>query len=58
MPRHLPPPWKAEKIAGGFVVRDANGQAVAYVYSRMTETDAMQAKVLTEDDWFTLVGRG
>jgi hypothetical protein len=30
-------------------VRDANGQALAYVYSRPSETDAMQAKVLTED---------
>jgi hypothetical protein len=50
MPRHLPPPWKAEKIPGGFVVRDANGQAIAYVYSLATETDALQAKVLTEDE--------
>ena len=48
--RRLPPPWKADKIAGGYVVRDANGQAIAYVYSRATETDAMQAKVLTEDE--------
>jgi hypothetical protein len=31
-------------------VRDANGQALAYVYSRTTETDAMQAKVLTDDE--------
>jgi hypothetical protein len=44
--RHLPPHWNAEKIAGGFVVRDANGQALAYVYSRVTEADAMQAKAL------------
>jgi hypothetical protein len=50
MPRHLPPPWRTEKIAGGYVVRDANGQALAYVYSRATETDALQAKVLTEDE--------
>jgi hypothetical protein len=50
MPRHLPPPWKAEKIPGGFVIRDANGQALAYVYSGPTESDAMQAKVLTEDE--------
>ena len=48
--RHLPPPWKAEKIAGGYVVRDANGQAIAYVYGRATEADAMQAKVLTDDE--------
>jgi hypothetical protein len=50
MARRLPPPWKAEKIAGGYVVRDANGQAIAYVYSRATETDALQAKVLTDDE--------
>jgi hypothetical protein len=41
MPRHLPPPWKAEKIPGGFVVRDASGQALAYVYSRANEALAM-----------------
>ena len=41
---------KAEKIAGGYVVRDANGQALAYIYSRPTESEAMQAKVLTEDE--------
>ena len=32
------------------MVRDANGQALAYVYSRATETEAMQAKVLTADE--------
>jgi hypothetical protein len=35
---------------GGYVVRDANGQALAYVYSRPNEADAHQAKVLTEDE--------
>jgi hypothetical protein len=29
--RRFPPPWRADKIAGGYVVRDANGQALAYV---------------------------
>jgi hypothetical protein len=47
-PRRLPPPWHADKIPGGYVVRDANGQALAYVYSR--ETEALQAKVLTKDE--------
>jgi hypothetical protein len=37
-------------MPGGFVVRDANSQALAYVYSRASETDAMQAKVLTDDE--------
>jgi hypothetical protein len=51
MPKaRLPAPWTAEKIAGGYVVRDANVQALAYVYSRATESDAMQAKVLTDDE--------
>jgi hypothetical protein len=48
--RRLPAPWRVEKMPGGYVVRDANGQALAYVYSRATETDAVQAKVLTDDE--------
>jgi hypothetical protein len=32
MTRRLPPPWRAEKFSGGYIVRDANGFAVAYVY--------------------------
>jgi DNA invertase Pin-like site-specific DNA recombinase len=27
--RRFPPPWRADKIPGGYVVRDANGQALA-----------------------------
>jgi hypothetical protein len=46
-PRRFPPPWRADKIAGGFVVRDATGQALAYIYSRDSEVEAQQAKVLT-----------
>jgi hypothetical protein len=49
-PRRFPPPWRADKIPGGYVVRDANGQSIAYVYSRATEAEAMQAKVLTADE--------
>jgi hypothetical protein len=33
--RHFPAPWRADKIPpGGYVVRDANGQALAYIYSQ------------------------
>jgi hypothetical protein len=32
--RRFPPPWRADKMPGGYVVRDANGQALAYIYSR------------------------
>jgi hypothetical protein len=27
--RRFPAPWRADKIPGGYVVRDANGQALA-----------------------------
>jgi hypothetical protein len=31
-PRRFPTPWRADKITGGYVVRDANGQ-MAFLYS-------------------------
>jgi hypothetical protein len=49
-PRRFPPPWRADTIPGGFVVRDANGQSIAYVYSRETEAEARQANVLMKDE--------
>jgi hypothetical protein len=48
--RHFPPPWTVEKIPGGLKVVDANGQSLAYVYSREKPDDAHIAKVLTEDE--------
>lgn len=47
MARRFPPPWTVHQIPGGLVVRDANGQSLAYVYARDTEHDAQTAKVLT-----------
>ena len=32
--RRFPPPWQVEQIDGGFKVLDANGQSLAYVYTR------------------------
>jgi hypothetical protein len=49
-PRRFPPPWRADRIPGGYVVRDANGQAIAYIYSRENDAEARQAKVLTADE--------
>jgi hypothetical protein len=40
--------WRADPMPGGYVVRDANGQERAYVYSRDNEDEAPQAKVLTK----------
>ena len=39
-----------ETIPGGFKVCDANGQSLAYVYSREKPGDAHIAKMLTEDE--------
>ena len=38
--RRFAPPWTVEKIPGGFKVSDANGQSLAYVYSRENDSDA------------------
>jgi hypothetical protein len=32
MTRRLPPPWSAEETDAGFIVRDANGHALAYYF--------------------------
>ena len=37
MSRRFPAPWREEKFSGGYVVRDATGQAIAYVYARSTD---------------------
>jgi hypothetical protein len=31
-PRRFPPPWSVEETDACFIVRDKNGQALAYVY--------------------------
>jgi hypothetical protein len=50
MKRRFPPPWRADKFSGGYVVRDANGFAVAYVYGRSTEAEVIDAKQMTMDE--------
>jgi hypothetical protein len=48
--RPIPTPWHADKMPGVYVVRDAKGQALAYLYSRDNEDEARRAKVLTVDE--------
>ena len=48
--RRFPPPWTVEKIEGGLKAVDANGQSLAYVYSRQITDAAHIAGVLTEDE--------
>jgi|HubBroStandDraft_3_1064219.scaffolds.fasta_scaffold1171833_2 hypothetical protein len=47
-PRRLRAPWRGDKVPGGYVVQDASGQALAYVYSRDNGAEARQAP-LTKD---------
>jgi hypothetical protein len=48
--RRFPAPRRAKKIPDGYVVRDANGQALAYLCCRDNEVEARRAKVLTSDE--------
>jgi hypothetical protein len=48
--RRFPAPWRADKMPGGHVVRDANGQPLVYLCSRDNEAEALQAKVVTADE--------
>jgi hypothetical protein len=41
---------RIEKVPGGYVVRDSDGQALVYYYCGANETEALQANVLTEDE--------
>jgi len=31
-PRRFPPPWSIEELQESFIVKDANGQQIAYLY--------------------------
>jgi hypothetical protein len=48
--RRFPAPWYVDKIPGGFIVHDANKQALAYVYCRETDAAAQAVGVLTCDE--------
>jgi hypothetical protein len=44
-----PPPWRVDKIPAA-TSSVANGQSLAYLYSRQDPTEAHQAKTLTADE--------
>ena len=48
--RRFPPPWSVEEQAACFVVRDANGQALAYVYFEDEPGRRSAAKLLSKDE--------
>jgi hypothetical protein len=45
--RRFPPPWSVEETDAYFIVRDANGQALAYVYFEEEPGRRAAAKLLT-----------
>jgi hypothetical protein len=48
--RRFPPPWSAEVTPNCFIVRDANGQALSYVYYESEPGRRSAAKLLSEDE--------
>ena len=49
-PRRFPPPWSVEEQEACFVVRDHNGQQLAYVYFEDEPGRRSAAKLLTKDE--------
>jgi hypothetical protein len=48
--RVFPPPWTAEVTPNCFIVRDANGQVLSYVYYESEPGRRSAAKLLSEDE--------
>jgi hypothetical protein len=48
--RRFPPPWSVEEMPACFIVRAANGQALAYVYCEDEPGRRSAAKLLTRDE--------
>ena len=49
-PRRFQPPWTTEETDACFIVRDANGQALAYIYFEDEPGRRAAAKLLTKDE--------
>jgi hypothetical protein len=48
--RRFPPPWSVEELEACFVIRDAGGQALAYVYFEDEPGRRSAASLLTRDE--------
>jgi hypothetical protein len=48
--RRFPAPWSAELTPNRFIVREANGQQLAYVYYESESGRRSAAKLLSEDE--------
>jgi hypothetical protein len=48
--RNFPPPWYVEELDSCFVVKDANGQALAYMYFEKETHRRFRRELLTRDE--------
>jgi hypothetical protein len=48
--RHFPTPWTAEVTPNCFIVRDADGRALSYVYYESEPGRRSAAKLLSKDE--------
>jgi hypothetical protein len=48
--RRFPPPWTAEVTPNCFIVRDADGQGLSYIYYESEPGRRSAAKLLTRDE--------
>jgi hypothetical protein len=54
--RHFPPPWSVEKLDSCFVVKDANGQALAYMYFEKEPRRRHRHELLMRDEAQRIAG--
>ena len=52
-----PPPWTAEVTPNCFIVRDANGQALSYIYYESEPGRRSAAKLLSEDEEWRIAAK-
>jgi hypothetical protein len=48
--RHFPSPWSVEELDSCFVVKDLNGQALAYMYFENEPRRRYRRELLTRDE--------
>jgi len=48
--RHFPPPWSVDLLPACYIVRDGDGQALAYVYFEDDAGRRTAASLLTRDE--------
>jgi hypothetical protein len=48
--RHFPPPLSVAELDSCFVVKDANGQALAYMYFEKEPRRRLRRELLTRDE--------